>query len=1005
VADDAGALLVRSGLVSSSALSEARMRMANQGGTIGEQLVAADAIADDQLTEFYRQRLLVPQVNPNTLARLPQKVVAAIPSDMAIELRAIPVSLDGDNNLTVAMSDPSDRHAVDEISFFTGTYVVRAVATQMQIAWCLAHYYGHVTQLGARLIQPQRPTTAQEATAAAAPAPAASAATAAARTPAGAAAPAAAPAAPAPATPASAPAAAPAPAAGAAAPAAAPVSIADEPTRPLANMGRGARTRGLTDKVDAARHHAIAPVTGPIHMARPLSSGLDPAAAEAKEEKEVDDKDTETMAAVEPLPDEEVAEIEVDEEEDADAQPAAAEPAETGAEPVETGAETKPADTTDGARSDGADADAEPDAAAPATPRARSISDEVRVPLRQRAASIKPPMPDPHLGDDEDDEPMISIEESAVDDGKGPRMVPVRRRVKSDPPELKARAGEVSLGARPERAVDDQPRIIIEDEALVPAEPVSGELRATTHRDLPAPTSTIEIDDTSVGVVLEELAPEYSEPVLLERRRSAPVPVAEPPPAEPPPAAEPPSAAPPPDEAVDPTDEIVILDSRKKPAQPSPRSEKRTQLGIGVLTAYRRTPLPFAAVTPEPETEDEPTNVDGRAALGESDRTEPTGAIPTESHDEDTSPRIAPPGPVIVRPRASSLRAAGKPAAAPPAAGKPAAAKPTALAPAPVPAPPPAGKPAAAKPAAPAAPSPQRAITVDDDDDDELELEDEGTPGPETAVMTAVELDDLIPERSDVVVPAHLERAHVHADTLDDGWGPPGTTIPPPLLGALPGSDENDDGDRERDRSRIPVPNVSAAPLMVAPPAPPESPRGAPPRADASGPTLARALEDATSRAVELIRLLERAKDRDGVITLMIRHLGETHRRAGFFSIRPSAEAGKAGELVVFRLEPGPASPPAAALRLDRPSTLQDVVGTRLPYRGPMHDDASRSFLASVLGACPPEILLVPVSVRERVVGVLFGEHRMRHTFDDQLALAARAAGMALERILLAKRG
>src|SRR5690348_2284847 len=73
---------------------------------------------------------------------------------MAIELRVIPVSLDNDNNLTVAMSDPSDRHAVDEIAFFTGSYVVRAVATQMQIAWCLAHYYGHVTALGERLLKP-----------------------------------------------------------------------------------------------------------------------------------------------------------------------------------------------------------------------------------------------------------------------------------------------------------------------------------------------------------------------------------------------------------------------------------------------------------------------------------------------------------------------------------------------------------------------------------------------------------------------------------------------------------------------------------------------------------------------------------------------------------------------------------------------------------------------------------------------------------------------------------
>ena len=69
-----------------------------------------------------------------------------------------------------------------------------------------------------------------------------------------------------------------------------------------------------------------------------------------------------------------------------------------------------------------------------------------------------------------------------------------------------------------------------------------------------------------------------------------------------------------------------------------------------------------------------------------------------------------------------------------------------------------------------------------------------------------------------------------------------------------------------------------------------------------------------------------------------------------------------------------------------------------------MLDEASRSFVATTLGAAPAELLLVPIAVRERVVGVLFGEHRMKHTFDDQLALAARAAGMALERILKAKR-
>jgi hypothetical protein len=274
--------------------------------------------------------------------------------------------------------------------------------------------------------------------------------------------------------------------------------------------------------------------------------------------------------------------------------------------------------------------------------------------------------------------------------------------------------------------------------------------------------------------------------------------------------------------------------------------------------------------------------------------------------------------------------------------------------------------------------------------------------------MSAIELDDAIPERNSDMVPAHLadrpdgqsgeltgktaapDHRSIDYDPVDDGWGPPGTTIPPPLLGAIPGAEASTSA------SQIPVSDVDSAPLIVAPPAPPEPARGTP-TADVSAPSLVRALETATSRSIELIHALERSQSRDEVIALMSTHLAQTHRRAGFFSI-------KGGELALFSMVPKAEIQTGTTLRLDRPSTLQDVVGTRLPYRGPMHDDASRNFLTATLGACPNEILLVPVAVRERVVGVLFGEHRHLHTFDDQLALAARAAGMALERILKTKR-
>ena len=48
-------------------------------------------------------------------------------------------------------------------------------------------------------------------------------------------------------------------------------------------------------------------------------------------------------------------------------------------------------------------------------------------------------------------------------------------------------------------------------------------------------------------------------------------------------------------------------------------------------------------------------------------------------------------------------------------------------------------------------------------------------------------------------------------DELDDGWGPPGTTIPPPLLGAMPGTDED-----RRPSGVIPIPSEDSAPLMAA---------------------------------------------------------------------------------------------------------------------------------------------------------------------------------------------
>jgi hypothetical protein len=954
VADDAGALLVRSGLVSSNALDDARARVTSIGGTLGEQLVTTGAVSDDALTEFYRARLLVPQVNPNQLARLTPKVVATIPSDMAIELRAIPVSLDGDNNLTVAMSDPSDRHAVDEIAFFTGTYVVRAVATQMQIAWCLAHYYGHVTALGHRLLHTSEAESPIKAAVSAAP-----------RTP---------------------------------------------------------RTRGLTGKLDAARHRPVAPITGQVEVVRPKSGELDrqPAPAASASAPEATPTDPEPskvrvpaagMARPAPTPTPPIPisppakvprmtppagmPVAAPRPTPSTSTPTTAPRFSSSAITPATAPRPTPSASTPAMSSpdyhtpviivvdddDPLDAPA-PEEAAPDRPRARSVSGEIRAPVR-RAASIRPPMPADADDEGDDDEPLIVIEPGELDDTAHVehKPAPRRRAVKSDPPELYARAGEVDLKTGGDRSIDaNEPRIVIDEDALVtpvsqraiPAAPIAVTPPPELRAKAPSAAPLDALDDADTGALIHDrviTAADEVQPILLERPRATPVQVRSPAPV---------------DDADTGETHVVVLESRK----PRSRPERRTQVGIP--------PAPVPVPVPRIHRDTEATAIPAMAEHRDRGRAIQARTVEVDDDATTLDARPAPPG---------DHSTSDVLAAPPPPAGDPSTSDQLAAPPPPVryddtnpnviaPPPKPATSPRPAEPQRPTGPRSaviQQAVVVEEDDGDDDEVS-----GPRTFVMSAVELDAAIPQRSAEVVPAHLSRRRADPDPVDDGWGPPGTTIPPPLLGAIPGSDDDDDVNDDAP-SVIPMPSVDSSPLVVGGPTKPLA-------SDAGGQGLVRALEDATARAIEVIRKLEHAESRDEVVNLMVEHLSVNHQRAGFFATRNGGAKGVT-ELGLFSMMPRPAVLPFATLRLDRPSTLQDVVGTRLPYRGPMHDDASRTFLISILGTCPPEILLVPVAVRERVVGVLFGEHRQRHTFDDQLALAARAAGMALERILKSKRG
>lgn len=150
----------------------------------------------------------------------------------------------------------------------------------------------------------------------------------------------------------------------------------------------------------------------------------------------------------------------------------------------------------------------------------------------------------------------------------------------------------------------------------------------------------------------------------------------------------------------------------------------------------------------------------------------------------------------------------------------------------------------------------------------------------------------------------------------------------------------------------------------------------------------------------EAVKILGTASDRDAVCAAVVGFLSKLCRRAAFFVVRQGEIVGHVGQGVGIR----PMNLRSARLTLDRGSTFRDMVRTRLPYRGPVTDIPSRDLLIDALGWAPSDMLAVPLTVRERVVGVLYGDERVHPLPDDHLTALSRAAELALERVLVSKK-
>jgi len=135
-----GELLVKAGLVTAEQLEDAIKVQSEEGGRLGATLIKLGHVGEDEITQFLSKQYGVPAINLANL-QIDTAVVKLVPSDVARKYQVLPISRQG-ATLTLAMTDPTNVFAMDDIKFMTGYNVEPVVASEIAITEALNTYYG-----------------------------------------------------------------------------------------------------------------------------------------------------------------------------------------------------------------------------------------------------------------------------------------------------------------------------------------------------------------------------------------------------------------------------------------------------------------------------------------------------------------------------------------------------------------------------------------------------------------------------------------------------------------------------------------------------------------------------------------------------------------------------------------------------------------------------------------------------------------------------------------------
>jgi len=145
MAERLGDLLVKNNLISTEQLEMALDEQKKSGGRIGQALAKLCILKENDLTSFLSSQYNVPSLDVSGF-EIDVEMIKLIPVDIVQKYQLIPISKN-ESTLVIAMSDPSNVFAIDDVNFLTGLNIEVVVTSDSAIKHAIDKHYDSYASL------------------------------------------------------------------------------------------------------------------------------------------------------------------------------------------------------------------------------------------------------------------------------------------------------------------------------------------------------------------------------------------------------------------------------------------------------------------------------------------------------------------------------------------------------------------------------------------------------------------------------------------------------------------------------------------------------------------------------------------------------------------------------------------------------------------------------------------------------------------------------------------